>query len=1024
MSARVEERHRQLIEDLSDALEGEIRADGATLSLYSTDASLYEIRPLAVAFPRSAADVSVLAAYASRHQIPLIPRGSGTGLVGGCLGSGIVIDFARHLNRVISIDRRTVRVQPGMTLSALNARLKPLGRCFAPDPSGAAITSIGGMIGVDAAGSRAFCVGSTRDHLHSLQCVLMGGQILELGHEQVHRQFAIRQPVTGLHDQDLPRPRDGILPPVRNENLPLVSLTPATRRLDLLERLAALLAEVDDDIRTHQPALLRNCSGYMLRGILRRDTLDLPRLIAGSEGTLALVTEATLYTQPLPAHRGALVLMFPTMDAALSVMQLLLILEPSACDLLDRRLLSLGREADRRFDSIVRPDAESGLFVEFVGADQREVEARLASMKTLLRASDVPHVISAATVDPREVELIWSLPSHVVPLLARLKGDSRPLPFVEDIAVPPPRISEFLTLAQKTLQKHEVTATLYAHAASGQLHLRPMLPVPEPGKAEHLEAIARDLYRHVKTVGGTISGEHGDGLARTAFIRSQYGPLYRIFQQVKDIFDPQQLLNPDKIITNDGQLTVRHLRNPVAKTRPAGSAAGDGDLLPVLQLTWQNDQAMAAAVRCNGCGTCRTVSGDLRMCPFFHDEPSEQYSPRAKANLLRQLLTGRSSADLLNIRAVRQVAESCFNCKQCQLECPSEVDIPHMMLELRAQNVASNGLSQVDWLLSRFHTYARLASAFRGMANRLMKYGVFRQVLQKSIGIAEKRRLPQFAPSPFMKSLRVQSEHNAVDPNSSTPTVVYFVDYFANHHDPQLAEAFVRILQHNGFRVYIPPLQTVSGMAMIAVGDLEAARQVADANLTILSEAVREGCTIVCTEPSAALCLRQEYPVITNHRDADFVAKQTFDAGTFLWDLHSRGKLKTDFESLDLTVAYHTPCHVKALGPGAGMRRLLDLIPGVTVTDLEKGCSGMAGTFGLAAEHFQQSLHIGAELIQAMKTTDVVAGVTDCSSCRMQMEQEATRPTVHPLKLLALAYGLMPELKSSLTSRPTGTVMS
>lgn len=1017
----MEDLRRQTVEDLTDALEGEIRTDDVIRSLYATDASLYEVKPLAVAFPRSSDDVATLAAFASSHQFSLIPRGSGTGLAGGCLGAGVVVDFSRYMNQLLQIDGEFVRVQPGMTRAALNAALKPHGRYFAPDPSNSEITTIGGMIGVDAAGTHAFRVGSTRDHVHSLQCVFPGGQLMELGREQVERSFAIRQPVTGLQVASVSR--NDIVPPVRNETLPLTSLTPATRKADLIERLSALLSEDADTIRDHQPMLLRNCSGYMLRGVLQRGVLDLPRLLTGSEGTLALITEATLHTMALPEHRGMIVMMFASMDAALQSMQLLLILEPNACDLLDRRLLSLGRDADERYHDVIHPNAEAGLFIEFNGVSAADIERRIANAKTLIQSADFQHAITRVAVDLEDVEFLWTLPSRVVSLLAGLKGESRPLPFVEDIAVPPERISEFLKLAQRTFQKHEVTATLYAHAASGQLHLRPMLAAPRPGHAEFIEAIARDLYRHVKAMGGTISGEHGDGLSRTAFIRSQYGPLYRTFQQVKDIFDPQLSMNPDKIISNDGQLTVRHLRNPavvdVASTEPA-----EGSLLPVLQLNWEASEAMDVASRCNGCGTCLSLSDELRMCPFFHEEQIEEHSPRSKANLLRRILSGAEPAELMNDDAVKRVAESCFNCKQCEQECPSEVDIPHLMLELRAQDVALNGLGKTDWLLSRFHTYARFASRFRMMANRIIQYGLFRSMLQKAVGIAEKRRLPKFANRSFLDSPRVLSEHNSVDPSSPTPTVIYFVDYFANHHDPELAEAFVRILQHNGYRVHIPRSQSVSGMAMIAVADLEAAREVAEANITELSAAAREGYPIVCTEPSAALCLKHEYPRISRHPDTDFVAKQTFDAGTFLWNLHERGKLKIDFEALDLSVAYHTPCHVKALGREAGLCKLLSLIPGVDVIQIEKGCSGMAGTFGLAAEHFEQSLSIGAGLIEEMKTTHVNAGVTDCSSCRMQMEQAASVPTVHPLKLMALAYGLMPELSKVLQSRPHGNVMS
>lgn len=1015
----MEDVQRQLREDLADSLEGEIRTDDVTCALYATDASIYEIKPAAVVFPRSTNDVSLLAAWASNHSVPLIPRGAGTGLAGGCLGAGVVIDFSRHMDRIISVEGDTVTVQPGVTRSALNAELRKHGRYFAPDPSNSEITTIGGMIGVDAAGSHAFRVGSTRDHVRQMQCVAIGGQVIELGRERINQSWAIRQPVTGL-GADI-EASGGIVPPVRNENLPLTRLTPATRKVDLLERLAALLEERQDDIRQHQPALLRNCCGYMLRHVHQKAFLDLPRLIVGSEGTLAMVTEATLHTLPLLEARGMTVLMFSSMAEALQAMQLLLILEPEACDLLDRRLLSLGLEADEDLAAVIHPDAEAGLFVEFSGQSTEEIQRRLNNANRMLVGMESDLLRQSTTTDVDEVERLWSLPQNVVTILARLKGSSRPLPFVEDIAVPPSEISGFLTLAQRTFQKHEVTATLYAHAASGQLHLRPMLPAPTAETADLIETIARDLYRHVKSVGGTISGEHGDGLSRTAFIRTQYGPLYKTFQQVKEIFDPQHLLNPNKIISNDGQLTVRHLRGVEPVPRSVESSE---NLLPLLQLNWNADDAMTAATRCNGCGSCRTTADDARMCPFFHQTPVEDYAPRAKANLVRRLVSGREVSDIMVSEDVKRVAESCFNCKQCELECPSEVDIPHLMLEARAQHVATHGLSNADWLLSRFHTYARLASGFRVVANRMLRYGMLRGLLRKTLGIAEARRLPRFAPRTFLNSPRVQSEHNSADPMSNTPTVVYFVDYFANHHDPDLAEAFVRILHHHGYRVYIPPQQTVSGMAMVNVGDVEAAREVADANIGQLSESAREGYPIVCTEPSAALCLKHEYPLISRERDAQVVAEQTTDAGSFLWQLHQQGKLKTDFTKLDLRVAYHLPCHVKALGPDNGLLNLLSIMPGIELTRLEKGCSGMAGTFGLAAEHFDQSLEIGRDLIDTMKTIDVHAGVTDCSSCRMQMEQEASIPTVHPLKLMALAYGLMPELEACLTSRPFGSVMS
>ena len=1014
----MDELRRRLAEDLTDAIEGELRIDRAAVAVFSTDASLYEIEPLAVVFPRQAKDVEILASYSADNGIPLIPRGAGSGLAGGAIGRGIIVDFSRHMNQVVSIGSDRVRVQPGIVREQLNQILREHGRYFAPDPSSSRVMTIGGMLGVDAAGSHAVRIGSTRDHVESIECVLSGGQRLELGRESLQSEtIAQASLINAVHE------RAPSIESVRMETLRLSSQTPATRKADLIGRIRQLLWENDRLIRQYQPPLLRNCSGYMLRGILRTNYMDLARLLVGSEGTLGLFTEATLFTMPLPAHRSAALLMFGTLDHAVQAMQLLLPLDPSACDLLDRRLLSLGRGADPRFRDIILPEAEAGLIVEFPGSSEREVLQRLEDSQRRLRDRGIDFQMTrqASTFD--DVELLWSLPAQVVSLLASLKGSSRPLPFVEDMAVPPDRLAEFMVSAQKIFQKHEVTATLYSHAASGQLHFRPILPVPSRGDDTLIEAIARDLYRQVIQVGGTISGEHGDGLSRTAFIRTQYGPLYRAFQQLKEIFDPLRLMNPDKIISNDPQLTVKHFRRtrPNANHTETGAAA---PLLPVMQLGWSAEEAADAAVRCNGCGTCRVVTPPGRMCPFVENDGDEELTPRAKADLLRQSLCGDSQGELLTSESVLRVLNSCFNCKQCQLDCPSEVNIPHLILEARAQYVQAHGLSKTQWLLSRVHTYARMASRFSFVTNQLLKNALFRRFFQRVLGIAAERRLPGFAQTPFLASLRVLREDNNGLPGSSKPTVVYFVDYFANHHDPELAEAFVRILEHNGFRVFIPPAQTVSGMSMLTVGDLVAARVVAEQNIRELAEPAREGYPIVCTEPSAALCLTQEYPMLLSSNDAEVVAQQAIDAGTFLMDLHRRGRLKTDFSPLTIRIAWHTPCHTKALRRGQPMLELLHLIPGITVLNIEKGCTGMAGTFGLAAENFAQSLKIGAGLMEEMQTIDAVAGATDCSSCRMQMEQSSSIPTIHPIKLLALSYGLMPRLAERLKSKPAGLSMS
>ncbi|MCY2962550.1 MAG: FAD-binding protein [Planctomycetota bacterium] len=985
MLSEVDEHRARIREDLSPQIRGEVRTDPLTISLYATDGSLYQIPPLAVIAPRDAADVVAVVKFAAAEQIPVFARGSGTGIAGDSLGEGLVLDFSRFMRHVEAIDDKTVRVQPGIVYSQLNRVLRPYGRYFPPDPSNSSVTTIGSMLAVDAAGSHSIRVGSTRDHVASLDLVLANGSQMTVGRENVATARQIRTDFEA-------RLRGG-------------EVTPTELALDqsLIARLADILERNRDLIARHQPSLPRNRCGYYLRGILTEERLDAARFLVGSEGTLALTTSATLHTMPLPKHRGVALLLFPHLEAAVRTVQELIPHDPSACDLLDRRVLSLACDGDARFRTLIPATAETALIVEQTGYSAAEVSRRLRLVVAAAEETVGGDLVVHLAETPEEVDFLWSLPETVVPLLARMPGVVRPLPFVEDVAVPPAALNEFLVRAQGVFRKHRVIASLYAHAAAGQVHLRPFLPPPGPETARQLDEIARDLYEVVYQVGGTISGEHGAGLSRSAYIQDQYGPLYEVFREIKRLFDPAGLFNPGKVITDDRELATKNLRP--APVEPTATVE--------LQLKWTAPEVLQAASRCNGCGQCRTREPELRMCPLFRVEPTEEASPRAKANLMRQLLSGDLPADSMKTPEFKRLADLCYNCKQCVPECPSNVDIPHLMIEAKAGYVVEEGLSRADWVLSRMHTLGTIGSAASVAINWALENPAMRWLIEKATGVSRLRKLPPFARRNF---LRLAQRELLTRPGlrGAIRPVVFFVDHYANFHDPELARAFVAILKHHRIPVYVPPLQTTSGMALISAGDLEGARELALRNLRELADFAREGCEIVCTEPSAALCLKQEYPLLVDHPDVEIVARQTIEAGAYLARLHGEKLLRTDMQRLDLVIGYHTPCHLRSLGAGTPLADLLGLIPGLKIHRMEHGCSGMAGTWGLTQANFAQSIRIGWGLISRMRQTDLVVGTTECSGCKMQMEQGTATPTLHPLKLLALAYGLMPELKHKL----------
>jgi Fe-S oxidoreductase len=572
---------------------------------------------------------------------------------------------------------------------------------------------------------------------------------------------------------------------------------------------------------------------------------------------------------------------------------------------------------------------------------------------------------------------------------------------------------------------------VFGHAVQGQLHIRPLFDLDDPDQVRTMESLAAELYEKVWLLRGTISGEHADGLSRTPFLARQYGPLVNVFRELKQIFDPHGLLNPGKKVpltptrmTQNLRLTNLRLPEPAIPPAEAPATNGAPPGTFELQLGWRPEEMASAARACNGCGACRSISLDVRMCPIFHMSPSEEASPRAKANLVRGVLTGNLPPDTLVQDACKEVADLCVHCHQCRLECPANVDVPKMMLEAKASYVRTNGLPLHDWLLTRIDRLAAFAGRLPGISNWALGNPQARWLLEKLTGIAQGRKLPRLARRSYLQQSSLRRLHHP--PRTSGEKVAYFVDTFANHFDTQLAEALVAVLRHNGIAVYVPKDQLHAAMPMIAAGALEPARAIAAHNVSLLAEHVRQGYTIVATEPAAALALTHEYPILLDDDpDALTVAQHTEEACHYLWQLHQRGRLKLSFQPQRLSLGYHLPCHLRALGVGAPGENLLRLVPGIRVNRLERGCSGMAGLWGVKHANYRASLRAGLELINAVRDGAFQIGATECSTCRMQMEQSSPKPTIHPVKLLAQAYGLMPNIVAErMRSRDTDSVIT
>jgi len=1024
----VDERRARIFEDLRGVVLGDLYFEPLDRAPFAQDASLYEIDPLGVIVPRNEDDVVNAIRYAAENRIPLHVRGAGTDTGGGSLGAGLVVDLSRHLRKVISIGPEHVVVEPGVVLDALNARLAPLGRRLEPVPSDSDVTTVGGMIGVDAAGLRSIRHGSMGDQVDRLRVVFAHGEVADLGFEP----------------------------------WPAFEAEPKDLKDLIVRKLQTLFRSSQARLQRLTPAVSRNRAGYALLRAASESGIHLGRLVAGSEGTLAVVLQAALRTRPLPAAQAVVLLPFPSLsDAAAFVTELS---DPawaaSSCDLFDRRSVSLARDADSMLRGWIDEAAEAILTVEFEGNDPDAVAGQVRQVCDRAERKRALAAQPFSTLKRSECERLLGLRRLVEPLLMRFRGRARPVSFLDDVAVPPDRLAPVLQRLQSLLQRHGVSWTLDAYAGEGRIRIRPFLDLADPGDRAKLEPMAGRVYDIVIAAGGTISSAQGCGLARTQFLRRQYGELVQVFREIKDAFDPQNQLNPGKVIGDDPHLMLRDLKPwPAAPARPSLEppsslfSPGSGDLTaetarqtnsssqlevantgaetevsfepPAIQpaLRWPNLTLVETASACQGCGTCRALDPTLRMCPSYRALRQEAATPRSQANLVRMLASGQVDPRLWGADEFKAHADLCIHCKLCRTECPSAVDVSSLMLEAQAAFVEKHGLPPRDWIFSRIELWARLGSRFPIVTNFLLSRRSTRWLLDRLLGISRHRLLPRVRRTSFTRRA-ARLGLNKPRPQQPGPRVVYFVDGFANYYDQELAEAVVAVLRHAEVNVYVPHRQRSSGMAALIVGDVDYARDHALANLRVLANAVRDGYTVVCSEPAAALMLRQEYIKLTEDLDAELVAANTMDVGHYLLGLDARGQLPRAREPMHAKVGYHQPCHLRALDVGAPALKLLRNVLALDVEFINRGCSGMGGTYGLARDRFWTSLRAGRGLLRRLRDDDIEIGATECGACRIQMEQGSTKRTLHPIKLLSLGYGLNPSLRQHFKDPKPRNVMS
>jgi anaerobic glycerol-3-phosphate dehydrogenase C subunit len=967
--------------DLAHLIKGDVFADILHLAAYSSDASIYQIVPQCVVCPKDAEDIATVVKYAKGKKIPVTPRGAGSGVAGESLCSGIVIDVTRYMNRIISVEAggEFVVCEPGVVLDELNTYLAKMGRKIGPDPSTANRAAIGGCVANNATGAHSLQFGYMGDYVEKIEAVLADGSVAKM--------------VNGARPEQL-----------QNDNLKRIAQ-------DCIE----LLAGNEQVIAKALPATKRNRSGYNIAGAEHDGKIDLARLMAGSEGTLAIFTKITLRTAPLPKAKGLLQLEFDSLNKMAKAVPIIVETGASACELMDNRLISMAVEHLPEYRDVLPVGAAVALLVEHTGQTLEEVKQKIRQTD-----SAVAHLTGNRTIvlDEQAQKRIWKARKDAVPLLERGQGPAspkgyaeaskqRPVPFIEDVSVENSKLAEYIAGLEKIGHKFDIAMTFYGHAGDGELHIRPYLDLSKQGDIDKMVQIADEVFTLAWSLGGTVSGEHAVGLVRAAFLRRQYGDeFYELLCGIKRIFDPQNQLNPGKIINDNPDIMVQNLKAGF-QILPDKTFADTG-------VIFENDEIPLELEQCSGCGVCRSAEEQFRMCPIFRATGDEMASSRAKMNVLRFWSSGRIKSEDFESPEFRKFLDLCINCMACKRECPAGVDVSKIMSAARSEYVRRKGLCLTERILGKNRYMSIMASAFAPISNFILRLWLTRFFLEKTIGLDRRRTLPRFSFGSFLSAGRAYLE-TCRPSEMPIDKVAYFVDTYVNYNDHELGFAVIDVLRQNDVEVILPK-QRPAPLPAIVYGDVKTAKKDLSYSVKFLARAARAGYKIICSEPSASMCLKHELRHYVEGEDVSIVSANTYELMEYLLGLLRKGQLNKPKDKERLLrnarndkeqYVYHTPCHLFATGTYGASIEILNKLCGLNVADLKAGCCGLAGTFGMQKKNYELSEQIAQSLKDALDKSPAQCVLTECAACAMQIEHISNKTAIHPIKVLARAYGLI-----------------
>jgi FAD/FMN-containing dehydrogenase/Fe-S oxidoreductase len=962
----------EIAAELQRNIAGEVRFDPLSRQLYSTDASDFRMEPIGVVIPRTVDDVRSAMSIAARHGMAIIPRGGGSSVSGQTVGMGMILDLSKYLNSIIDLNvaERWVEVESGVVLDVLNAILSEHGLMVGPDPSSSAVATIGGMAGNNSTGSHSFVYGMTADHVQALEAVLSDGSLARF-EDKNDRE------VSALADDTLTG--------------------------TLYRRIPEIVKQYAEEIRTGYPKTWRNVAGYGLDRLLARHDagkpFNLAPLLVGSEGTLATITKVRLGLVERPRQMRLAIPHFRDLETALRSVPLILQLGVAAVELMTEPTLRLAANHPIIGDRLRRfVDGLPGaiLIVEFSGNDQEELAGRAKLVEDLLRKEQLTTHLSHCTT-PEQIGNVWHIRKSIFGLIMSKPGDDKRVWVIDDASVPVEEMTSYTREVIAAGKKFGMEINFDAHASAGCLHMGLDLNLRTPQGLKTMELLCKEIMSIAIAHGGSTTGEHGEGLARSYFNAQLYGPkLHKAFTEVKQVFDPDNLLNPGKVVgpaiapwNTDWLKYSPEYRTPLAPRQTHLDFSHYGGFAGLVEM-------------CNGQGICRSqVSGT--MCPSYRVTHDEKDTTRGRANVLRAAMTGLLGPEGLTSPKVYEALDLCLACKACRNECSTRVDMAKLKYEFLAIYQKKHGIPLRSRIIGSMPDSSRLAAKMPSLANRLYQNKSFKKLLDRTIGFDERRELPLMALQTFDQWFKNEYRQ----PPASRGPVLLWDDCYLTYNRPELGRAAVKILAAMGYQVFCQDGRGCCGRPMISKGLLAEAEKLARHNVTLLVDHARRGTPIIGVEPSCIACFRDEYPDLVQSDDARLVAKSSFFFEEFVTRPENLEPLHKAFSNDHPVrkILVHSHCYQKSMGTAPNVLTMLGLIPNAVVVEIPSGCCGMAGAFGYEKEHYEVSMAIGEQILfpavrAAEENAIIVAAGT---SCREQIKDGTGRRTLHPIEVLAEA---------------------